>query len=736
MSFYGSVYYQLVDTFYKIIVKNNGDKTYAFNDDLINPSGTAEQDIITSPAVGRKGVFSLDSGNYWINFSKIPKENDEDVTDAAPYRIWHSPAHDDPETSKRISSWDIESDQYTYEKDEKGMEKAVYNKDGVEMKAGTDYIQLQDHEFIRMYPSHYDEAGHIIDQQTTPTLYRLPKSDVNEQVNWLLGLIGEPSEDKKLPMWEIPEEERTEGLEQNKDNSVMTLSDYAEKNYADLRTLESFVGDWSTIAEYWGEDWYMAPSITEFLGKIEDMFNDPSVEANNYEEFKNWFNQGWTLTKIIGELPKMWRTINDGGSNIPVSFVDAIVKLSENLSTYKTEMSKRLAVIDAAIEGHGLQIDNIQDTIGTDTRNLGSIYPALNNLQDAIAAEGDARRAADQTLQTNIDNEATNRFNADTTLQNNIDDEARTRAANDETLQGNIDAEATTRETNDKTLQDNIDAEETERIRVVGALSDAVYAKIAEEKAALQKEIDDDNTLQSTTLTSEYQAADIALDTKLTNALTTAQNTLQGEIDAVEAKHDEEYESLESRVKKTEDTLGTAPNTTTVFKRLEDADTAIGKLESSLGTIGSTTNVGAELTAINNKIGSLSDIAGTATVYGAIASTNAAVRNVEQNYLTQTNASNIYLTQTNAANTYLTADDISTMSSDVAALKEVAEAVANIEIDGQKVDGQNVATLLTQILNKIEGINARIDELHPVSEPQPDPDPAPDNGEGGGETIE
>ena len=144
MSFYGSVYYQLVDTFYKIIVKNSGDKNYSFNEDLINPSGTAEQDIITSPAVGRKGVISLDSGNYWINFSKIPKDNDEDVTDAAPYRIWHSPAHDDPETSKRISSWDIESDDYTYEVDEKGIEKAVFNKDGVKMIPGEDYIQLQD----------------------------------------------------------------------------------------------------------------------------------------------------------------------------------------------------------------------------------------------------------------------------------------------------------------------------------------------------------------------------------------------------------------------------------------------------------------------------------------------------------------------------------------------------------------------------------------------------------------
>ena len=105
MSFYGSVYYQLIDTFYKIIVKNSGNKNYTFNDNLINPSETPTKDIIESPAVGRKGVFSLDSGNYWINFSK----NDE-ANESAPYTIWHSAPHNDEETRHPISSWRLETD--------------------------------------------------------------------------------------------------------------------------------------------------------------------------------------------------------------------------------------------------------------------------------------------------------------------------------------------------------------------------------------------------------------------------------------------------------------------------------------------------------------------------------------------------------------------------------------------------------------------------------------------------
>ena len=703
MSFYGSVYYQLIDTFYKIIVKNSGDKTYTFNNVPFNPSGTPENEIIESPAVGRKGVFSLTNGNYWINFSKS-----DDVKEAAPYKIWHNPAHDDPETSKRISSWDIESDQYTYEKDDKGIEKAVYNKDGVEMIAGEDYIQLQDHEFIRMYPSHYDEAGHIIDAQTEPTLYRLPKSDVNEQVNWLLGLIGEPSEDKQLPMWEIPEEERTEGLAQSKDNSVMTLTDYAEKNYEDLRTQESYVGDWSTIAQYWGEDWYMSPSITDFIGKVEDMFNDPSVEANNYEEFKNWFLQGWNLVKILGELPKMWRAMDVSGSNVPISFSDAIVKLAKNLSDYKNEVSGRLSVINAAIDGHTLRLNDIDEIIGEDTRKLGSIYPALNSLQDEIVAEAEARRNADNKLTDNLAQEVRDREAAITELDGKLTDEIKNRT----------DA--------DTAINEALAQEVSDRKDAVSELSTNVYSKIAEEKEALQKEIDSDNNAQTDAITAAYQQADTNLDTKLSQALSDAQKNINERIGTLEQLHDKHYDELIEDIQDINDTLGTQPDEVTVFARLATADSEIQGLKDSLGATGDV-SVATELTNIKNSIGDATDTVGTNTVYGAIASTNAkvstntqSIENIKSSYLTQavatqsylnkTDAATTYLSKEEAAGTYLIEDDITQLRQDVGTIQDTLGDISSITID--ETSGQDVATILNKILIKIEEINARIDELH------------------------
>jgi hypothetical protein len=56
MSFYGSTYFQLIDTFYKILVKNKGGVAVS------NPTVTEW----ASQASGRKGVLEFGTGNRWI----------------------------------------------------------------------------------------------------------------------------------------------------------------------------------------------------------------------------------------------------------------------------------------------------------------------------------------------------------------------------------------------------------------------------------------------------------------------------------------------------------------------------------------------------------------------------------------------------------------------------------------------------------------------------------------------
>ena len=60
MSFYGSVYYQLVDTLYKIVAKNSAARNFG-------PAEYPTEDLETQ-AIGRKGILSLNAGNKWISF--------------------------------------------------------------------------------------------------------------------------------------------------------------------------------------------------------------------------------------------------------------------------------------------------------------------------------------------------------------------------------------------------------------------------------------------------------------------------------------------------------------------------------------------------------------------------------------------------------------------------------------------------------------------------------------------
>lgn len=101
---------------------------------------------------------------------------------------------------------------------------------------------------------------------------------------------------------------------------------------------------------------------------------------------------------------------------------------------------------------------------------IDGLNEALAELSGAITTETSERKAADTTLQTNINNEASTRASADSTLQSNIDSEESARKTADNVLQTNINNEASARASADSTLQSNIDAEESARIAGDNAL--------------------------------------------------------------------------------------------------------------------------------------------------------------------------------------------------------------------------------------------------------------------------
>lgn len=84
---------------------------------------------------------------------------------------------------------------------------------------------------------------------------------------------------------------------------------------------------------------------------------------------------------------------------------------------------------------------------------VDGLNEVLTELSGAITTETSERKAADDTLQSNIDSEESARITGDNTLQTNINNEASARASADSTLQSNIDAEESARIAGDNALQ-------------------------------------------------------------------------------------------------------------------------------------------------------------------------------------------------------------------------------------------------------------------------------------------
>ena len=148
MSFYGSIYYQLVDTFYKVLIKNHGYENTSFPKNPANEYGYQ--------AAGRKGTLDFNSGNRWIVFTH------DDATNS--FKMWHNEA-----------GGDNLIDTYGFHKIDAPPENA-------------DVIILSpDDYFMTTGMSEVDAAGHIIPGEVK--YYKMPKSDVTERLENIEDVI-------------------------------------------------------------------------------------------------------------------------------------------------------------------------------------------------------------------------------------------------------------------------------------------------------------------------------------------------------------------------------------------------------------------------------------------------------------------------------------------------------------------------------------------------------------------
>ena len=176
---------------------------------------------------------------------------------------------------------------------------------------------------------------------------------------------------------------------------------------------------------------------------------------------------------------------------------------------------------DGSYEGQG---DGYRNINAATTDNAGVMTASDKvkldvTLPNDIKAEEDARKAADSTLQGNIDSS-----NSDLNSKITAETERATQAENtittnykaaDTTLQSNINNEATTRSEADATLDSKISKEVSDRTQAVSTLQGSLDTEIARATKAEQD------------ITSAYEAADTALQNNI-NAINNSKGVANG----------------------------------------------------------------------------------------------------------------------------------------------------------------------------------------------------------------
>ena len=229
------------------------------------------------------------------------------------------------------------------------------------------------------------------------------------------------------------------------------------------------------IAKALGDDPNFAATMTAKLTELE---NKLEAEKNLREQGDNTLQQTFTnlsntLTTTVNELrtfvtetrTELLTSLNatnalvtQNAANIQRN-LELIQGIQDNINGNYTALTDLLNNEIAARKAGDIRLEA---KIDQNTADLGTEREerkaADKTLQDNIDAEEAARTREDTRLNARIDNEEDAREAADTTLQDNIDAEEAARTREDTRLNARIDNEEDAREAADTTLQDNIDA--------------------------------------------------------------------------------------------------------------------------------------------------------------------------------------------------------------------------------------------------------------------------------------
>lgn len=410
MSFYGSIYYQLVDAFNRLWFSNQGKDSVLFpeEDKLVNPNPAegVPEDTFEYHSPGRQGVIDLKSGNRWIVFT----QNDEDKS----FKIWHRGANTEKntpgngfqyipnmylviqqpeetideaiarclrETTDKIAE---EGGTFTLEEgcrvvieipsEEEGIDPShviyKYNingeweKEQAEAKGMVTILRPDDF-FVTTESYAVDEAGHMI--PGSRHLYKMPKSDVQEEIDALKARMT-----------------KNEEHDDNQDK--------------DIELLDEYVGDWSVNRGYIFERLddegnptygHWVPTISSSIGPMTKLIDGSENSDTNRAYYDN---KEVTIVGAIGNLEEL---LNDLKQDTDFGLTsDSKVSSINLIQVIRYLKNTLIASNTESIKGHTGQLTNL-------TIDINKLYEA-DDVQDGQISDLNAEVEAINNPETGI----------------------------------------------------------------------------------------------------------------------------------------------------------------------------------------------------------------------------------------------------------------------------------------------------------------------------------------------
>ena len=468
MSFYGSVYYQVINNFYKAIANNTGKNKKVFlNSDNFANNAAFE-------AIGRKGTLDFDTGNKWINLEKGSNQA---------LNIYHAPASINSNNKTIIGFKKIE------ESEDQPNER--------------DIIKLEPGDLIRTNIANYDEAGHVAG--TTEQVYEMPLGE-SERIAALEKVVGNVVNGEAVDIDDLilPEID-----DENKEN----LLGYVEDNTKNVNTLNSYVGNWATTMDGWVNRGYSTdfkPSVSEVIGDLDTLFkNGVSATTNNYKT--KWNGSGAdkkpTIANLIGDLAQMWQPSKEDpntpgkglGAAAEMPLAQAIVWVNDGFLDYR----KSNDIWKNSTDGYITEVKSSQAEIRSDIEDLESNLQS--ETQRAKTAEAkvleDAKAYTNEVKKGLLGEGISDTFDTLVEIQNWINGEG----VNATELTEAIAIESKAREDADKqevsdrnaAIEDAVKAEVTDRNT---AINGAIAIEIGERNTAIANAVETEVTARNSAI--------------------------------------------------------------------------------------------------------------------------------------------------------------------------------------------------------------------------------------------